>query len=433
MWEAEFTVQTGNGNLREGANRIMQAPNDGTANPNGQTSGVVYATAGLYRSYQSFYNPITRTDNSPDFRRETSVTNFSYTGGSTTVPSSKTLFTWDAASNVGQFGWWLRWPGKWLRENETVVPKDVNSTPQNFPILRYADLLLMFAEAENELNGPTPQAVQVINLLRKRAYGGLFTPVTNGIELTLLNPGIKDNLGTGYTLAPTTITTIDGTKTLDANIGTTITSGLVTSVIINNPGKYSVIPSIVYLGSPWISTTISGINYAVNVHVVVPGSPARLYRVTTAGTSITAPNHLTGASTSGGTAVFTYAGQPATATAKLITGELNLSDYSSKDIFRETIKAERMRELCFEALRRQDLIRWGDLVKKVKERTDLVLNGGSQTFFNGVKTIPPMLNSSGNIPLATPDGLNVSEKWYVLPIPLDEISNNKLAKQNPGF
>ncbi len=432
MWEAEFTVQSGNGNLREGANVVMQAPNDGT-NPNGKTSGVVYATAGLYRAYQSFYNPITKTDNSPDYRRDVSVTNFSYTGGSATVPSNRTLFTWDNANNVGQYGWWLRWPGKWLRENEVVLPRDVNFTPENFPILRYADVLLMFAEAENELNGPTSQAIDAVNLLRKRAYGGLTSPVTNGIELTLLSPGIKDNGGTGYTVAPTAITTTDGSKTLEATIGSTISGGLITSLIMNTSGKYSVAPSMVYLGSPWVSTTVSGVNYALNAHVVVPGSPARLYRVTTAGTSTSAPTHTTGSSTAGGTAVFTYAGQPATATVKLLTGELNPADYSSKDVFRETIKAERMRELCFEALRRQDLKRWGDLVKKVKERTDLVLNGGTQTFFNGVKTIPPLLNSSGNIPLATPDGLNVSEKWNVIPIPLDELSNNKLAKQNPGF
>lgn len=41
----------------------------------------------------------------------------------------------------------------------------------NWPFLRYADVLLMFAEAENELNnGPTPAAVAAFEEVRKRAF-----------------------------------------------------------------------------------------------------------------------------------------------------------------------------------------------------------------------------------------------------------------------
>lgn len=39
----------------------------------------------------------------------------------------------------------------------------------NWMVLRYADVLLMFAEAENEINGPTIEAYSVINQIRKRA------------------------------------------------------------------------------------------------------------------------------------------------------------------------------------------------------------------------------------------------------------------------
>jgi hypothetical protein len=38
-------------------------------------------------------------------------------------------------------------------------------------ILRYSDVLLMFAEAENELNGPTAGAYNAINQVRRRGYG----------------------------------------------------------------------------------------------------------------------------------------------------------------------------------------------------------------------------------------------------------------------
>ena len=41
----------------------------------------------------------------------------------------------------------------------------------NFPIIRYADVLLTFAEAENELSGPTAAALNAANPIRRRAFG----------------------------------------------------------------------------------------------------------------------------------------------------------------------------------------------------------------------------------------------------------------------
>lgn len=59
--------------------------------------------------------------------------------------------------------------GKWRREYEPGK-KNKNFTLINFPILRYADVLLMVAECENEVNGgPTPLAYQCINAVRDRA------------------------------------------------------------------------------------------------------------------------------------------------------------------------------------------------------------------------------------------------------------------------
>jgi starch-binding outer membrane protein, SusD/RagB family len=47
----------------------------------------------------------------------------------------------------------------------------------NVPILRYADVLLMFAEAENMVNGgPTQAAVDAINQIRNRANGYVVNP-----------------------------------------------------------------------------------------------------------------------------------------------------------------------------------------------------------------------------------------------------------------
>jgi hypothetical protein len=41
----------------------------------------------------------------------------------------------------------------------------------DFYFFRYADVLLIFAEAENKLNGPTADAYEAINKVRRRAYG----------------------------------------------------------------------------------------------------------------------------------------------------------------------------------------------------------------------------------------------------------------------
>jgi starch-binding outer membrane protein, SusD/RagB family len=64
--------------------------------------------------------------------------------------------------------------GKWRREYETNVPPTrlQNNTSSNFPIIRYADVLLMAAEADLKVNGtPSVNAVNYYNQVRRRAYG----------------------------------------------------------------------------------------------------------------------------------------------------------------------------------------------------------------------------------------------------------------------
>jgi hypothetical protein len=50
----------------------------------------------------------------------------------------------------------------------TSVSPQYNTSPENFPVLRYADVLLMQAESMNEL-GQTSLASAPINLVRERA------------------------------------------------------------------------------------------------------------------------------------------------------------------------------------------------------------------------------------------------------------------------
>ena len=58
---------------------------------------------------------------------------------------------------------------KFRREYEPATKKNKNNTSINFPIMRYSDVLLMLAEAENEVNGPTDKALRNINEVRERA------------------------------------------------------------------------------------------------------------------------------------------------------------------------------------------------------------------------------------------------------------------------
>lgn len=63
-------------------------------------------------------------------------------------------------------------PGKW---NRMLVKTPLGSasakgTGINWPIMRYSDVLLMLAESENELNGPTGDAQAALKQVRQRAF-----------------------------------------------------------------------------------------------------------------------------------------------------------------------------------------------------------------------------------------------------------------------
>jgi hypothetical protein len=65
--------------------------------------------------------------------------------------------------------------GKYRRDwitNPSFSPTNaVQYFSLKWQILRYSDVLLMFAEAENELNGPTAAAYNAINMVRRRGFG----------------------------------------------------------------------------------------------------------------------------------------------------------------------------------------------------------------------------------------------------------------------
>ncbi|MBN9299681.1 MAG: RagB/SusD family nutrient uptake outer membrane protein [Filimonas sp.] len=86
--------------------------------------------------------------------------------------STYTLSATGVKTNIAATSIYTRNCAKWRREYEVVKPMNKNYTPTNFPILRYADVLLMFAEADNEVNsGPSVAAYDAINQVRRRGYG----------------------------------------------------------------------------------------------------------------------------------------------------------------------------------------------------------------------------------------------------------------------
>lgn len=74
-----------------------------------------------------------------------------------------------ATINNGYTNYCLKWSKLWDKSH-TQGNTSQGNTGINFPYMRYADVLLMFAEAENELNGPTDAAKNALKQVRERAF-----------------------------------------------------------------------------------------------------------------------------------------------------------------------------------------------------------------------------------------------------------------------
>jgi len=77
--------------------------------------------------------------------------------------------------------------GKYRRDwitNPSILPTDaVQYLSLKWQIIRYSDVLLMFAEAENEISGPTAAAYNAINQVRRRGYGKSITTPDATVDL----------------------------------------------------------------------------------------------------------------------------------------------------------------------------------------------------------------------------------------------------------
>lgn len=94
-----------------------------------------------------------------DVRRDVAIGRHSWTWNKTTGVHEKT----DLSKKKGN---WT--PAKWRREWMPAGYKEPNYTDVNYCMLRYADVVLMAAEAYNE-TGNTPKAWELLNSVRKRS------------------------------------------------------------------------------------------------------------------------------------------------------------------------------------------------------------------------------------------------------------------------
>src|SRR5690606_39189277 len=134
IWEAEFS-----GNRTD---QYIETTNHGWIN--GPPSNVNSAT-GRADSYMSITAKFYNSFEPGDIRKWFSIAHFAYT--ITNINGSKTLSN-PPTTEIAKYA--LR-PAKWRREYETLLPKAQTTTPQNVPILRYTDVVMMYAEAQNAL------------------------------------------------------------------------------------------------------------------------------------------------------------------------------------------------------------------------------------------------------------------------------------------
>ncbi|MGV8096745.1 MAG: RagB/SusD family nutrient uptake outer membrane protein [Mangrovibacterium sp.] len=117
----------------------------------GQTSTSVYTSPMFYYSFDR-----------NDSRRNVTVELYNY--GSATTPTKQVL-------NNARYNWGIsKWRKPWLVPNMGGELKNVALPGIDNPIMRYSDILLMFAESENEINGPSQAAKDALSLVRKRAF-----------------------------------------------------------------------------------------------------------------------------------------------------------------------------------------------------------------------------------------------------------------------
>lgn len=142
------------------------------ANETGNFMGRANAFFRAVPEWKGFFEPT-------DERRDVMVCTYQYKW-------DKKLYTHVKAENKNGKDWY---PGKWRREWMPIGFINPNNVNVNYCPLRYADVVLMAAEAYNEL-GQSSEAWQLLNSVRQRANATLITSA-NYAQLAKA-PQVKD-------------------------------------------------------------------------------------------------------------------------------------------------------------------------------------------------------------------------------------------------
>lgn len=334
IWEVEFYGTQSSVYKELGMGGRYTGPSSNNS-VQGKCVGLVFATGTLWDKYPA--------DDAEDTRKCWNIAGFSYNTDGTYKFSNSTTYA----------SLFSRYMGKTRREY--WPHPESNETSINVPLLRYSDVLLMFAEAENALNGPTDAAVNAVNMVRRRA-------LSSGIKSVTVLDG-----GSGYTSAPAVSFTGDSETGPAATVS--ISGGKVTAVNFNRDAVYGRSNGRGYRTAPVLTFKGGG------------------------GTGAEAVCEL-------------YSPEEADVPAEYLT---------SKENFLKFIQDERSRELCFECLRRSDLIRWGVFYENMNEVYNLAFQNAPDYYF--VKTFRNV----------------VKDKHSIWPVPAQEISQNPLLTQNPNW
>lgn len=292
LWEVEF--------LRDATGIYSEyerfgstyGPQNNNEKSGGFMQGVYFATGTLYSTYVD-----------GDLRRDWTISNYLYVN--TDAAQGK------AYTNPATL--WRRPLAKWRREYQSPAAAAIkNFGPTNFPLLRYADVLLTLAEADNEINGPTAENIEYVNQVRRRGYG-IALIGRNVKTLRVTTPGV----GTAYTLN-SVVTISGGGATKDAKaVVSAVTGGRITGITLVDGGA----------------------NYTTNPTITISGGSGAV--ITPTLSNISDP-------------------------------ELLPAEYASKDVFRNFIMKERSRELTGEGHHKLDLYRWGTFLSTMQNMLPII-------------------------------------------------------------
>ncbi len=291
IWEVELWGNLLDQYRETGSLGYINGPRSVANSATGRADAYMFVTADFYNVYEP-----------GDQRKWFNIAHFTYNNND--INGDKTMIGLPAT----EADKYKLTPAKFRREYEVVLPKGLR-TPINFPILRYTDVLLMYAEAENAISGPTAEVVEIVNRVRRRSW----SKGINSIKVS--------SAGSGYSSAPTV--TFSGGGGSGAKATATINAaGQVTGITLDRDkagikffaeGEYTSAPKVV----------------------------------------------LSGGGGTGATAV--------TEINDLAAADLKKEKTASKETMLAVIQDERMRELNLEGLRKADLLRWGIFLKKMDE------------------------------------------------------------------